>query len=349
MHKGVKALAIGVVLAAGATAAAAMSSPATAADQAVVYRDDEDAAAVRAYWTPERMRQAIDLDRPGTAALPGGPRLAGGPDRGPGTTGGPDWEPRTAGGPGGSPAAIGNAVNARPAGGPDWAPGAAEPVAYAGSNAGRAVAAADRRVGRMFAVYANQPFTCTAAGVPAAAGKGGLIVTAAHCVKQPNGFATRVLYLPGFENGSGQSGTFVGSTYTIDSGFTPVFPGSPVGAFDMAFVSVGPNESGKRLSEVGGEFQVAFDHAKTGLGTAVHYSGDTQTSCLGIITPSSIPTNWVTTCPGASGSSGGALVQENIDGIPTIVGVIGGADAVRMEGHFFEARSRGLYLYARTL
>jgi hypothetical protein len=111
--------------------------------------------------------------------------------------------------------------------------------------------------------YERQDYTCSAAVVDSP--RGDLIVTAGHCVIDPEtGTATssELIFVPGYRNGSAPFGYWRIQSYAVPEAWknTAKAGQRPNEGADLAFVSLWGNEEGESFEEATvGAFDVAFD------------------------------------------------------------------------------------------
>ena len=95
-----------------------------------------------------------------------------------------------------------------------------------------------------------------------------VIFTAGHCVNDPPppgggglGFASSLLFVPGYKSGNQPYGTFVAREVTALRGWTD----SANFNYDLAAITLGPNERGQQLQDAVGARGIAFNQSRTQL------------------------------------------------------------------------------------
>jgi V8-like Glu-specific endopeptidase len=184
--------------------------------------------------------------------------------------------------------------------------------------AGGAVA---RAVGRVFFSLGGKDYSCSGSSVDSA--DGSTVLTAAHCVVSPDGYATRWVFVPGYDNGTTPYGVFVADHLAVLSGY--LRPGAPVDeGRDVAMVNVARNAAGQTLeAAVGGlplDFAARPDAAPTGTvrsfgyPAATPYDGGHLISCsAAVVTDVRVPgqhDNVGMSCDMTGGASGGPWLAD---------------------------------------
>ena len=212
------------VLAAFATLAAAPAAQAEIPSQAT----ERSSAEVRAYWTAERMREAIPADRPfGSVAIPQAP-LAG-----------DDIGERSVVGP------VDQAVRGILGGG-----GGGGREAKEIENPRRAPF---RTHGKVYFTLGMLDYVCSGTVVNSEVRR--LVVTAGHCVySQVDGFADRWIFVPGFDEGAKPYGRWVAG----DLATTPQWRQSEDIRYDVGMATM-RKRNGKRLQSVVGARGIGFN------------------------------------------------------------------------------------------
>jgi hypothetical protein len=217
-----------VVLA--ALASATLALPATASASGVISEYVvQDPAAVRDYWTPERMREAEPIAAPASRAGEfGGVQLPGAaPDAG-------------------VPLVI-----------PPAAPAGASGYSVAPdqeTDPARDTAFPQTIHGKVFATLGGRNIACS--GTVANSPMANLVVTAGHCVHEAGLFATNFIFVPGYRDGARPYGSWpAGSLYT-----TTAWAAGGGFDHDLGMVRVAPL-NGVNIQALLGARGIAFNQA----------------------------------------------------------------------------------------
>jgi V8-like Glu-specific endopeptidase len=294
-----------------ATTATAAPSGSTGAGAGVSLLSRVDAAgqqAALAYWTPERLAQAVPVDRvvtgrgagaPGTAAALGTPA--------PAAPSAPAAQPRS------TSATTGDAP-VLPRG----------PRATAGVVTGDAVSTARNwtgpalpTVGRLYFTQGAGQFECTASSVDSP--RGNVIATAGHCVTEGGLDSKNLVFVPGLAGTSQPQGQFaVGQTFTTTQWRTGDQQSAAALNYDVGFALVSPR-AGKSLKDTVGAYPIAFDSPLSRV-TVLGYPGRSRTAdgfTLQFCTGTEFTDNGAggtsdvaTLCDLGGGSSGGPWLRD---------------------------------------
>lgn len=281
----------------GATVGAVRAAATTAAAQ----------RAVRAYWTPARMRAARPL-APTTSRVPAGAvrvraaapafAVAGSPL----ATSGSGRVDR--------PSSVGAAADRAHRGrrgavtGADWPTPSPAKVA--------------RTTGKVFFTLDGTDYVCSGSAVASA--DDATVLTAGHCVNaggdgvSPGAYASSWLFVPGYDtDGVAPYGEFPATHLATTTGWRTLLDDFDD---DVAFANVATNDVGQTLGEAVGGLPVGFDRARgervtvLGYPAAYPYDGLTLTYCRGYVvqdTYGGSPDQGLR-CDMTPGSSGGPWV-----------------------------------------
>jgi V8-like Glu-specific endopeptidase len=249
---------VGAVLLAGgllAAPAAAGAAPAPSEIDSATVSSAESAAAV-AYWTPERMREAIPADVLVTADAPASAQRTevamGAPVTYDGLGAGPDGSDRS----------------------PEWTRPLNETAATQG-------------VGKVFLVKDGRGYVCS--GNSVGAGNGSVVATAGHCVHgggEGESFASNWIFVPAYHEGAAPLGLWAATALSVPEQWST----SRNFSYDTGFVKVG-KVNGETLAQVAGASPVAFNQARGlhytayGYPAAPPFDGETLKSCAGTAKP----------------------------------------------------------------
>ena len=303
------------------------AAPAAREGAAVSHRTGEDPAAVREFWTQERMRSAEPMDPPEPSG--GGAGFSTSSPSGPAT-----WVE------GSSP----TAPRRRSRSGSE-----APPIPYSRTEITDPAAAPYRTNGRLFGVDGyGREYSCSATAVSGQ--NHSVVMTAGHCVylKEAGGWARAVLFVPGYLNGATPYGEWPAPEMLAPPSWLSLQ--SP--SYDVAAVVTAPNAEGVRLEEIVGGRGIAWNVARKlqfdafGYPAARPFDGerlfvcDSQTGVEAVITPKPRPT--AIGCDMNEGSSGGGWIIRDsyLNGINSFG--VGGLDEV-MFGPYFGDAVAGLY------
>ncbi|MFI2008398.1 trypsin-like serine peptidase [Streptomyces jumonjinensis] len=205
-----------------------------------------------------------------------------------------------------------------------------------------------KTVGRLFFVNANGADTwCTGTAVKSA--NKSIVMTAAHCVRRgssPYNTNMDMVFVPGYSKGKQPYGAFA-----VRSAATPrSFETKSVN--DMAALVVDADKKGRKLTDVVGAQDIAFNRAVGGKVTALGYPatrphlGEKLLHCVGTAKKEHglqfIP------CDMSGGSSGGPWLADfdATTGKGTLVSVNSAGDALiatKMYGELFKATAKKVY------
>ncbi|WP_007511483.1 trypsin-like serine peptidase [Pseudofrankia saprophytica] len=319
------------------------TAPVTSQRQA---QTDEELAR---YWTPGRRAQAVDGDvaqRPGTlapdaqpaspaAGLAPGPRS---PDAQPPGVQRPDAQP-----PDGQ---LSGAV----------VPSAAVPgrVPLAGNQVMpyRGGGLAARAEGALFSTIAGTDYACSGTVVDSTGGD--LVLTAGHCLHEGGargGFATNVIFIPGYANGASPYGVWHARQLTVTNGWGYQQNFSE----DVGFLALRPLGGRTVQAVIGGAFPIGFGTGRQpqtvlGYPKLPPYDGTTLMYCSA--TPTADPnggTSLGVPCAMTAGASGGAWFTGFAGGGGTVDSVVSyaySADPGTIYGTWFGPAIRDLYQHA---
>ncbi|WP_307873531.1 MULTISPECIES: signal peptide-containing protein [unclassified Frankia] len=317
-------------LAPGAPAETTQPPAGGAIDSRRQSQSDEELAQ---YWTPARLVNAIDANVLTRTT-------------GRGTAG--------AGAPAGTAPGLGLTAGA-PLAALDREPLADDVMPYTGGGA------AVRLDGALFTTINGSDYACS--GSVVASPGHDLVMTAGHCLHSgglSGSFATNVIFIPGYSNGSAPYGVWHASQLTVTAGW------GYQRSFDedAGFATFRPL-GGRNLQDVvGGAFQIAFTDGTTagslaGPQTVLGYpklppfNGATLMTCTGTTTPDprgghslGLP------CPMTAGASGGAWLSGFHNGTGTLDAVVSyaySADPSTIYGTSFGPSIRQLYQHAIQL
>jgi V8-like Glu-specific endopeptidase len=127
-----------------------------------------------------------------------------------------------------------------------------------------------RTTGKIFFTLAGVDYVCSGSAVTSA--DASTVATAGHCVNEgPGGYASRLMFVPGYRAGTAPYGTFVATAMATTDGW------AARGDFDVdvAFVNVGRNESGRLLTDAVGGQQIGFSRPRGGATYIFGYPADT--------------------------------------------------------------------------
>ncbi|MFI6521202.1 trypsin-like serine peptidase [Spirillospora sp. NPDC050679] len=142
-----------------------------------------------------------------------------------------------------------------------------------------------RGTGRVFYTVAGRDHVCSAATVRSA--NRDVVVTAAHCVRPPGGWADNWIFVPGYRDGDGPHGGFTARRMFVPREWSRD-PGGPAGGdHDVAMVALAP-AAGRHVADVAGGLPLAFGgpgHRRThvfGYPAAGRYDGERLAYCSGV-------------------------------------------------------------------
>ncbi|HEU5474570.1 MAG TPA: peptidase [Actinophytocola sp.] len=310
-------LAAAVVAGPGVTAAA---EPAATPTVHLGATTQAEAAAVAAFWTPERMRQAVPLDSlldPVDAK-----RLS--PDV---ARGAPQVVAPT-------PADV--TPLAFPNGGSAW------------TGAGAVVNTA----GRVFFTFQGRTASCSGNAVTSA--NRSTVITAGHCVKLEGSFHTNWTFVPAYNNGTAPFGTWTARATMA----TPQWVATEDINFDIGAAVVNPL-NGQNLTDVVGAQGVAFNQPRAaatyafGWPAAAPYDGTRMIYCSGNTFNAFLSTGLGMTCNMTGGASGGPWLRQFSEASGT--GLVNSVNSYKinffpmwMFGPFFGADAQNLYNAAQA-
>jgi V8-like Glu-specific endopeptidase len=166
-----------------------------------------------------------------------------------------------------------------------------------------------RTTGRVFFSLGGSDYSCSGSAVDSP--DASTVVTAAHCVQGDAGFATRWVFVPGYDRGSAPFGIFAATHLAVLSGFARGDIGQ-----DVALVNVGPNAAGRLLTAAVGGQPLSFDPAAGGVRAfgypqGAPYDGSRLIQCGGSTSNDPRPGNDLgMTCGMTGGSSGGPWLAD---------------------------------------
>ncbi|MER7787957.1 hypothetical protein [Streptomyces sp. NPDC097640] len=275
-----------------ASAALTDSGGARATDRAAA------ADAVRAYWTPERMRHA-------------------------------EYEG------GGLPRGAMERVR-RQVADPTGEPGSVPPAAASSSGPPAAAAEIPTRVGRIFYVDPFDGMDKACDGNPLNSGSRRLVVTSGSCVfsRAAHTWMSNWVFIPGYFRGSAPYGKFVGDWgYTfnawIDNGNMN---------YDFGLATTHPNESGQRLVDRVGGDGFAWNQPKEVFVSANGYSvnGQIPSGCGGYTRPASFGGIELPCAPSGGGLSRGGRWLMSIDP-DTSLGYVNGVTSIHQPSGWLQS------------
>jgi hypothetical protein len=183
-----------------------------------------------------------------------------------------------------------------------------------------------RTTGKIFFTQGSVDYVCSGSSVRSS--NKSTVITAAHC-SWDSVLGTAVknwIFVPGYKDGGAPYGLF-SATYVA---VPPAWKKDKDFNFDVAFVKVGPDTSGRRLTDVVGGQGIAFSTAR---GTQTHlfgypndppFTGKTLTWCAGIAADDARGTSAQGVgCTMTPGSSGGPWFTgfNPVNGLGTITSV----------------------------
>lgn len=122
-----------------------------------------------------------------------------------------------------------------------------------------------KTTGKVFFTMAGEDFQCSGSSVRAASRD--LVVTAGHCVNAgPGAFATNVVFIPGYRDGTAPYGTFPARTLTTTNQFRTTGDLN----YDVGMVAVSP-VGGAHLADTVGAQGIAFNQARGAIMYAFGY------------------------------------------------------------------------------
>jgi V8-like Glu-specific endopeptidase len=232
-------------------------------------------AAVRAYWTPQRMAAA----RPGEELAPAaGVRFT-------------------------RPAALDGYLHR-------LAPGRGTPTTPESGAPWTRGGAVARTTGKVFFSLGADDYVCSGSAVDSA--DRSTVLTAGHCVVDPESgtAATNWVFVPAYANGTAPYGIFPATHLATTTGWTT----SEDFDVDVAFANVGPNGSGQLLVDAVGGQPIAFGLPRGqstwafGYPAAAPWTGEQLVHCSGVVVQDTTPspsTDQGLACTMTPGSSGG--------------------------------------------
>ncbi|MEU5607447.1 hypothetical protein AB0H03_01535 [Streptomyces sparsogenes] len=266
------------------------------------------AEAVRAYWTPERMRQA---EYQGGGHQGGGHR-GGGPSQGATRQAGPR------------------------AADPSAEPGSVPPAAASTPGPPAAAAEIPTRVGRVLYVdpFDGKDKACD--GNALNSGSRRLVVTSGSCVYSRAGHAwmNNWVFVPGYFHGNAPYGTFVG-----DWGYTfNAWINDGNANYDFGLATTHPNESGRRLVDAVGGDGFAWNQSKELFVSANGYSvnGQIPSGCGGYTRPAAFGGIEMPCAPSDGGLSRGGRWLMNVDP-DTTLGYVNGVTSVHQPSGWLQS------------
>ncbi len=298
-------------------------------DAAVSHRSGEDPAAVRAFWTEERMRRAEPIDAPEYSQ--GDARFSSSPS-GPAT-----WVE-------GSPPTAVRRRSERTSGAPT--------IPFSRTEITDPSAFPYRTNGRLFGVDGfGEEYACSATAVSSQ--NHSLVMTAGHCayLEEAGGWARALLFVPGYQNGSAPYGEWPAPEMLTPPGWLQLQTPS----YDIAALVTSPNSDGVRLEELVGGRGIAWNVARRlqfdsfGYPAAPPFDGERLYMCdslfgiEAVITPKPRPT--AIGCDMNEGSSGGGWIIRDtyLNGVNSF-GLVGLNDV--MFGPYFGNAAAALYQQA---
>ena len=220
-------------------------------------------AAVRSYWTPERMEAAIPVDLEASSAVPAGTPV---PDGEPGRV----EETAPAGDSRAASTARGSGI---------WLE---SPVASY-ERPGSYTAFPNSTNGKVFFHNPNNGFDYVCSATSLTSDNHSLAWTAGHCVVDPGaGFFTNWLFVPAFRDGSKPLGQWPALEYWVYDNWSK----SGDYSYDMAAVVVAPNGAGDRLTDVTGGRGFAWnlnrdqEYEAIGYPAVSPFNGNRMMACL---------------------------------------------------------------------
>ncbi|GAA0349776.1 trypsin-like serine peptidase [Streptomyces blastmyceticus] len=264
-------LAAGALLTAGLSTTTAHAAPATDHTAATTATAQQKA---RAFWTPERMRNATPLDLPGI-------------------TPGSLVRPKSHGGP----AAVAPTAPTAPAADVKDFPQAGG--AWTGSGA------VLKTTGRVFFTFQGRTASCSGDAVTSQ--NGSTVLTAGHCVKYQGAWHTNWVFAPGYHDGQSPYGTWTASK-TMS---TPQWVASEDMNYDVGAAVVAPLNGQTLTRTVGAQglqFNGAYNQSLYAFGfpAASPYDGTKLIFCSGTSSKDFLLTHdHGLSCNMTGGSSGG--------------------------------------------
>ena len=161
-----------------------------------------------------------------------------------------------------------------------------------------------RTTGRVFFSLGGADYSCSGSAVDSP--DASTVVTAAHCVEGDAGFATRWVFVPGYDRGAAPYGIFAANHLAVLSGFAQGDIGQ-----DVALVNVGRNAAGQLLTAAVGGQPLSFDPVPGGVRAfgypqGAPYDGSRLIQCGGSTAADPRPSDDIgMTCGMTGGSSGG--------------------------------------------
>lgn len=281
------------------------------------------AEAVRAYWTPERMRHAEYQGGEYQGGEYQGAEYRGAEYRGGGHRGGgpPQGATRQAGPRAADPSAE---------------PGSIPPAAASTPGPPAAAAEIPTRVGRVLYVdpFDGKDKACD--GNALNSGSRRLVVTSGSCVYSRAGHAwmNNWVFVPGYFHGNAPYGTFVG-----DWGYTfNAWIDDGNGNYDFGLATTHPNESGRRLVDAVGGDGFAWNQSKELLVSANGYSvnGQIPSGCGGYTRPAAFGGIEMPCAPSDGGLSRGGRWLMNVDP-DTTLGYVNGVTSVHQPSGWLQS------------
>jgi RTX calcium-binding nonapeptide repeat (4 copies) len=315
------------------------SAPGTAAAASVAARVEANPAAVRAYWTPARMR----------AARPAADRLSGAPRRGSAATADadPTYVPPTEPGQAARPSLPRpGLVDSRPA-------------RRAATDVSADSGTFPRRVhGKVFLTLGGIDYFCSATVVASASHT--VVFTAGHCLNGADvgvGFATNWLFVPGYREGVAPFGTWTATTLLTTDGWND----HANLRLDLGAAILARDTEGRGIEDVVGARGIAFDQARAQVFEAYGYPAvDTNTPLLppnfdgerlyrcqsprtaADRPPGSGPETSEIECDMTAGASGGGWVIDN-EFVNSVTSYGYAFDPNHLYGPYFGPAAKALY------
>lgn len=236
--------------------------------------------------------------------------------------------------PGSSSAPRSSEPPAPVAAGPSAAPSSATPATAAAPPPAAAVSdpltgspfTGLPQVGAIFATSDGSPAGHFCTGSVVASPRGNLVVTAAHCVYDASSgtYARSIAFVPGYHDSQAPYGVWALSTIVVD----PRWPAASDPDYDVAFLVVQPDGSGRQVQDVVGGDTLGVNGSATALTRVVGYPSTTEQpiSCTNYTKPLS-PTQLEFDCAAfPDGTSGGPFLTgvDPVSGLGTVTGVVGG-------------------------
>ncbi len=171
---------------------------------------------------------------------------------------------------------------------------------------------AQPRFGKVFFSIGRSNYVCS--GTATESANGDVVTTAGHCVSDAGTFVTNFAFVPAYDNNVRPYGTWTAQTLLT----TTQWKNGEDYDYDVGFAVLNENASGQSLTDVVGEYPVAFNAPRGqtmkayGYPAAKPFNGQKLYSCTGVVRQDTYggSSDQGLSCNMTGGSSGGGWIQN---------------------------------------